>query len=339
MLDAPIHPTYVRLLRVLLRRLGADADALLQAAGIAPQQLAHDAGPLPLDTVSQLALASMRITGRPWLGLELGASIEPSSHGALGLAVITSPQLRAAVRTIARHAGTRAGLLRWQLDERGPGARLTVTPAGPIVQAQGFIVDMVLACLARALSAVAGPLTGLRIAVPGARPPWVAQYRALVDAEFVFDAPALALDFPAALLDTPGLAADAAAHAAAQRECEAQAAAARQGTPTTAALVERRLRTVNGGAYPSQQSLARELGCSVRTLMRRLAHDGTSYQQLLDRTRQDRALWYLQHTQASVEDIAHALGYEDASNFGRTCRRWFGQPPGRLRQAVPAPPA
>lgn len=331
---APIHPTYVRLLRVLLRRLGADAEALLQAAGIEAHQLANDAPPLPLESVSRLAIESMRMTGRPWLGLELGASIEPSSHGALGLAVITSPRLRAAVRTIARHAGARGAMLHWQLDESGGGASLTVSPAWPIGAAQGFILDVVLASLLRAFVAVAGTLQGLQVAVPGARPAWWAQYRALADAEFSFEAQALSLQFTNSLLDAPGIAADGAAHAAALRECEAQAAAAQHDAPSAAVIVEQRLRAVHDGAYPSQQQLARELQCSVRTLMRRLAHEGTSYQRLLDGARQDRALWYLQHTQASVEEIAHALGYEDASNFGRTCRRWFGEPPARLRAAL-----
>jgi AraC-like DNA-binding protein len=185
---------------------------------------------------------------------------------------------------------------------------------------------------------VAGSLQGLHVAVPGARPAWWAQYRALADAEFGFGAQALSLSFTASLLDAPGIAADGAAHAAALRECEAQAAAAQHQALSAAALVEQRLRTVHGAAYPSQQQLARELKCSVRTLIRRLAHEGTSYQRLLDGVRQDRALWYLRHTQASVEEIAHALGYQDASNFGRTCRRWFGEAPARLRATFASRP-
>jgi AraC-like DNA-binding protein len=194
---------------------------------------------------------------------------------------------------------------------------------------------MALACVVRALLAVAGALDGLQIQIPGPRPAWSAQYAAFAGAEFTFDAPALSLHFPGALLDAPGLAADAAAHAAALRECEAQQAM-QQGPLSAAAIVEHRLRAVHDGAYPGLRQLARELGCSARTLMRRLAQEGTSYQRLLDGARQDRALWYLQHTRASIEDIAHALGYEDASNFGRTCRRWFGQAPGRLRERAGA---
>jgi AraC-like DNA-binding protein len=329
--DAPIHPTYVRLLRMLLRRLGADADALLRAAGITPAQLAGDAAPLPLDAVARLAVASMRLTARPWLGLELGASIEPSSHGALGLAVITSPRLREAVHAIARHASTRGAMLRWRLEEQPQQATLSIAPAVPLGEAEGFILDVVLACLLRALSAVAGDLAGLHVGIPHPRPAWSAQYQALSDAMFTFDATTLSLCFPAALLHTPGLAADAAAHAAALRECEATAHAMEGGAPSAVAVVERRLRAVHDGAYPGLQQLAHELGCSARTLMRRLAQEDTSFQRLLDAARQDRALWYLQHTSASVEEIAHALGYEDASNFGRTCRRWFGQAPSRLR--------
>jgi AraC-like DNA-binding protein len=71
---------------------------------------------------------------------------------------------------------------------------------------------------------------------------------------------------------------------------------------------------------------------SPRTLMRRLAAEGTSFQALLDTSRKTRALWLLQHSPHSVEDIAAQLGYIDTSNFSRTLRRWYGLTPRALRR-------
>jgi AraC-like DNA-binding protein len=66
--------------------------------------------------------------------------------------------------------------------------------------------------------------------------------------------------------------------------------------------------------------------------MRRLAAEGTSFQSLLDAARKTRALWLLQHSSRSVEDIAAQLGYADTSNFSRTLRRWCGRTPRELRR-------
>ena len=89
--------------------------------------------------------------------------------------------------------------------------------------------------------------------------------------------------------------------------------------------------------YPTLEALAAEWGWSARTLMRRLQREGTRYQALLDEARQRAALWYLRHSTRPVEEIALQLGYADASNFSRTCRRRNGAPPQALRTAPPGP--
>ena len=73
-----------------------------------------------------------------------------------------------------------------------------------------------------------------------------------------------------------------------------------------------------------------------RTLIRRLKQESSSYQTLLDTSRQQRALWYLCHTPYTVEDIAARLGYTDTTNFSRTFRRWFGRAPGEVRRECQA---
>jgi AraC-like DNA-binding protein len=77
---------------------------------------------------------------------------------------------------------------------------------------------------------------------------------------------------------------------------------------------------------PPQPSIARIIGMSSRTLQRRLAAEGTSYQTILAETRAELARSYLA-AGWSVTDTAFTLGFADANSFSRAFRRWTGMPP------------
>ncbi|WP_234891465.1 helix-turn-helix transcriptional regulator [Agrobacterium vitis] len=70
---------------------------------------------------------------------------------------------------------------------------------------------------------------------------------------------------------------------------------------------------------------------SERTLRRRLAESGVSFQSLLDDLRKNRTLELLGNRNMSVEQIAFAVGFSDPHNFRRAFRRWTGTTPGALR--------
>jgi AraC-like DNA-binding protein len=74
-------------------------------------------------------------------------------------------------------------------------------------------------------------------------------------------------------------------------------------------------------------SVARELGLSTRTLRRRLAEQGTSYQELLDEVRASLSTELLTRAGLGVEDTALRLGYAEASSFIHAFRRWHGTTP------------
>jgi AraC-like DNA-binding protein len=334
-----INPTYVRLLRLLLGRLGTDADALLGAAGLDPQRLLTQPQPLDWPAAARVIAAALRVTGRPWLGLELGWAADASSHGALGFAVVSSPDLRRALQAIERYAVLRTGLLRWRLHAAAEGGvLLQVDEAQPLGAARGFVLEVVVGTVARVLQGALGHLpAGWQLELPWAAPRWRERYDALGDLRCSFDAPALRFHFERAWLDRPCVSADPSAFEAASRDCEQALAVAATGSGRLSERVRERLRGPAQG-YPTLEALAAEWGLSPRTLMRRLQQEGTRYQALLDEARQRAALWYLQHTARPVEDIAVQLGYVDASNFSRTCRRWFGTTPQALRAAAPPAP-
>src|SRR5690606_19125377 len=90
------------------------------------------------------------------------------------------------------------------------------------------------------------------------------------------------------------------------------------------------------GAFPSLENAASELGMSSRTMRRKLAEDGTSYQKELDTVRHKLAREYFLRGGNSVTEVSLLLGYADSSAFAKAFRRWTGLSPKAFQEQVQA---
>jgi AraC-like DNA-binding protein len=59
--------------------------------------------------------------------------------------------------------------------------------------------------------------------------------------------------------------------------------------------------------------------------------EGTSYFELLDAARKERALLLLRDAELTLEQVAERVGYSELSNFTRAFKRWTGTTPKRFR--------
>lgn len=83
--------------------------------------------------------------------------------------------------------------------------------------------------------------------------------------------------------------------------------------------------------YPRIEWVAAKLGTTRRSLQRRLAMHGTTFQQLADETLFRRASDLLRKDEMPITAIALELGYRDPAHFTRAFRRWTGQAPSTYR--------
>ena len=97
-----------------------------------------------------------------------------------------------------------------------------------------------------------------------------------------------------------------------------------------AAILGRSMR----GERPSVEAVAKQLHMSSRTLQRRLADEGTSYQQQLDLVRQQTARRLLVSTELEAGEIAFFLGFEEINSFTRAFHHWEGTTPNRWRETA-----
>lgn len=85
--------------------------------------------------------------------------------------------------------------------------------------------------------------------------------------------------------------------------------------------------------YPWQlNDLSGRLHCSVSTLQRQLAREGTGFRELLEQARMATALGMLQGSNLPIQLIAEKVGYQSASRFSERFRQHFGLLPKTLRE-------
>lgn len=71
---------------------------------------------------------------------------------------------------------------------------------------------------------------------------------------------------------------------------------------------------------------------SPRTLARRLANEGTTFQRTKDKLRRDIAIDLLNKTDMPIATIGNELGFEDPAAFNRAFKMWTGSAPGTYRK-------
>jgi AraC-like DNA-binding protein len=85
---------------------------------------------------------------------------------------------------------------------------------------------------------------------------------------------------------------------------------------------------------PSDDTVAKSLYMSSRSLQRKLAEEGTSYSRLIASVRQELAEQYLADSSLSLSEISFLLGFSELSAFSRAFRRWTSQSPSAVREAA-----
>lgn len=332
-LTAPIIPSiYAAQLVQLAARWQLAPEVLLQGTGVEAEQLEHSHGRVSPQALHSLFLRLMALIREPGLGFYFGLQLKLSSHGSVGFAAMTQATLRDALKVAERFVALRAPFLSLRLIEQGEQAALELSSVFPDLDhaVEVFVTEALFTAFVQMARSVLGRVpNGAMFELSYPEPPYFSGFAHLWPGPARFGRPASRILFAGSLLDESLQMADAVAARQALVECERELSTL-VTTSSLLASVRRQLGERERG-YPSLTELARARHVSPRTLKRRLAEQGTSYQRLLDELRRDRALKLLEVETNSVEQIAEQLGYSDAANFNRAFRRWLGLSPSAWR--------
>ena len=90
---------------------------------------------------------------------------------------------------------------------------------------------------------------------------------------------------------------------------------------------------LSSGVVTKQQA-ADGLHMSPRNLQVKLAAHNTSFQEILEKTRQTLALGYIEQSSIAITEIAYLLGFSEVSNFTRAFKRWTNKSPTEFRRSL-----
>lgn len=322
---------YVLQVAELLAPWRVSADQLLAEGGLTREHLGRPESRVPLVVANALLKRAIALTGEPALGLLLGFQMKVSHHGYIGFAAMTARNVGEALLIAERFAPLRSTAVDLRLTVEDDAAALSLVIDTELEPLREMALTAVAVGLVQMGAAITGkPLSG-RAEFDFPRPDYMARFEAMLgDNVVAFDQPTTRMVFDASYLELPLVMADATSSRIALEQCERELAAL--GEHAQLAGRVRRLVEETGRGVPSLEEVASRLHVSTRTLKRQLAQQGTSFSEILDDIREQKALLLLARKDLTVEQVADRLGYSDVANFTRAFKRWTGQTPSGWRK-------
>ena len=306
-----------------------DVDALLDQLDLDPEAIKNPNARYPDGGLNRLIELATDASGDERFGLTAGRYIAPTSLHALGFSLLASETLLAALQRLVRYFRIVSDATVFEIIKDKRDYRLKLSFMQKVPPAR---VELTLVLLLELYQRLQGPdvqlgqlnLTSAQSAVAN-----ILQDRYGASVATQSDAIELVLEKATAEAVLPtGNAELAYQNDKIVADYLARFDSNRLSERVRAIFMDRLVT----GKF-SEEQIAQQLNLSLRSLQRRLREERTSYQQLLDETRLELALQYINRTQLSVAQIAPLLGFSDSSNFNRAFKRWLGLPPSRYRAA------
>lgn len=329
---ASIVPNVARALLGLVDERGAAPERMCRGLGFTYQDLRDQHMLLSHTQIRELILRCERLLIEPALGLAVGARQTPVSWGVAGLAMLTCETFGDAMAYGVTHQASAGAMLDHLVEEQGREVHIEVMPRQFDLQIESFLVDEAMAsALAVARCLVGTTFKPLRVDLARQRPDHEEVYRRFYRCPVRFDAGCNRLIFESHWLGARLAGYDRITCGLVQ----AQLNTLLERPIGRHDLVESVANRIRFGieARPSQRDLAGMVNVSERTLRRRLGRQETTYRQLRDDTRYERARDLLANSEMTVAQVAELVGYSDARAFRRAFKRWAGVLPAEFRSS------
>lgn len=316
--------------------LGVDTVPILAKHGLQLDQLNPAA---EIDRQQEVAILDelAQSCDNPLAGLHIGEAISTAGYGVFTMLLMTCNNAEHALKTGVAYqqlAYLHGGL---SVDFGAESTALIIDPIPLPATSRRIVIDGDLAGtvkLLRDLQAQFGVLLAAKakeIWVPYAKPKEYRAYEEYYQCPVRFDAPEARIILPSVILQIPFLTANPTAHLLYKQQCDALLAQRFHNDGLTGRVLS--YLDLVTRCYPSADEVATIMGLTGRSFRRQLANEQTTFRQLLDQARYQKAAHYLQCGQFSVDYIAEQLGYSESAAFIHAFQRWTGKSPSVFRKA------
>ncbi|WP_394538243.1 AraC family transcriptional regulator [Lysobacter enzymogenes] len=314
-------------------RIGAPSDDWFAGTGLSRAQVSDPGVRLPDRPTAVVIERALKVLP-PSIGLDIGRTQHVGNFGLLGLAMTTAATFGEALQIGLRFTPVVGSLMRFVESASESG---TLALAGQMTIAfpsiHRFVTEEFFSsCLALARGLVGDTLRPQRLEFSYPEPEYRAKYDDVFGCPLAFDQPQNRLVLDADWLVAPLPTHNPIASKQVLALCEAQMPSGAVPGEATAA-VERLLRA-QLPQDPKLTDIAAQMHVSERTLRRQLTGEGTSFHEVHDRLRIDRAYALLRERGPSIASVGAAIGYKDPRDFRRAFKRLTGETPRALRERL-----
>ncbi|WP_047427623.1 AraC family transcriptional regulator [Acinetobacter sp. neg1] len=323
----------VRLMADFAAELGVNHQQILKGTGLEQQQLLDPntlvTGQQELQLIRNLV---EKFGQRPLLGLEIGTRYHFTTFGSLGLALISSANIREALNFALAYFPLSFAFSQFVVSEQTETQSVQIE----IVVDEGipktlwpFIIERDVAALITVQRDLMQDHLCQKVVfsfpLRGEMQPYTALFG--VTPEFGRSKNLIVLN--AEKIDQKLSMANELVLHAAEEQCR-QTLDKRQSQKKYTHQVQQVLMN-SKGQIPSMEEVADRLHLNSRTLRRYLAQEQMTFLQIREEVRKILADYYLSLTQTSIEQISEWLGYAEPASFIHAYKRWYGNTPHATR--------
>lgn len=337
-MEIGITPSYSRLIAHELSLAVNQLPRLLHGTGLSVERFLSEDSLLTPEQQIQILRNAQVLSGQPEFGLRVGKRLTPATHGAMGFAASSSPDLLSALRAIRTFLPTRVGVVQLQLQEIEGYLECRLVFLWPLdTDLQRCVAEtIVVALLAFGEFIVGRPLYEAEISFTHPKPSYHKAYGECMHGRVRFDCDQLSLRLPLVLCREPNASANHENYLLALQQCDLMLSELQAPNPDYHTRLKKMMLSRSPGTL-SEEEAAAALFISKRTLARKLKQENCSFRQIRDEILSRQAADYLCGSQLSVEAIASLMNYHDNASFRRAFKRWYGEPPEQFRLSAKAP--
>ncbi len=325
-------PIYPRLIVQTLVRIGYEQDVLLDDLGFGMRELGDERFRLSVEEHEHFILRIVEVTGDPHIALRITPAIDTTTTNLTVLAIASSGQIARALDLITRYFKTitRVFSIRGVDNDKAVMALDVHLEHEQVIY---FAVTSFALFLDRFFSdTLNGAHLVRHVELAIAEPEGFAAVADHYPFGLSFGHGQTRIVFHREYLDAPMPEADPQTGRLLLEMNERQLQEAEAETSFVGRVKWLLINRIS--SPPRLDDAARQLGVSSRSLRRKLAAAGTSFQTLLDEIRCKTAKRLLSDSDANVASIAYELGFRNPSDFGRAFKKWSGKAPATFRQEL-----
>lgn len=312
-----------------------NVEGIFDKANIDPSVIGDTGTYLTYNEILALFDAAFSSINDPAFGLHLGESVQYHSLDLVGQLIATSKNLQEALDELFRFKDLVAPFTEFSLEVKNGKAHLMFEMDTSVVNKH---LNVHHDSVAATILTLGNALTGGRINIEEVHfahpePEYRSEYERIFQVPVTFSNPKNELVMPSHQLQEPLLTSYPEYHKRVLRLAEEKLHSMEQGQSLGAKVVTFINKNLGNGPTGLDE-VSSHFNMTPRTLQRRLKQEESSFAELRDHCRHNKAIRELADPNVDVDDLSERLGFSDTSNFYHAFKRWEGLSPGVYRKKV-----